>query len=50
LKALNLAPGREVGLIKTQLREAILEGKVSNDYDESYQFMLKIAEEMNLKP
>ena len=50
MKSLHLAPGREVGIIKTQLREAILEGKVSNDYDESYQYMLKIAKEMNLKP
>jgi poly(A) polymerase len=50
MKSLSLPPGKEVGYIKTQLREAILEGKVSNEYEESYDYMLKIAKEMNLKP
>lgn len=51
MKALNLPPGREVGEIKTAVREAILEGEVENTYDDAYNYMLKIAkEQFNLEP
>lgn len=51
MKALNLPPGREVGEIKTAVREAILEGEIKNEFGEAYQFMLKIAkEQFDLEP
>jgi poly(A) polymerase len=50
METFGLAPGREVGLIKSAIKEAILEGEIHNDYDEAYHFMLKKAEELGLKP
>lgn len=43
MKAFNLKPGRVVGEIKTELREAILEGIIKNEYDEAFEYMKKIA-------
>ncbi len=43
MEAFDLKPGREVGEIKDAIREAILDGKLSNNYDEAYQFMLEEA-------
>lgn len=49
MKAFNIKPCREVGIIKNAIREAILEGKIKNDYDDAYQFMLKEGRELGLK-
>ncbi|WP_432710269.1 CCA tRNA nucleotidyltransferase [Pedobacter sp.] len=46
----GLSAGKEVGLIKNAIREAILEGEIKNSYDEAVQFMLKKAEEYGLRP
>jgi poly(A) polymerase len=43
MNAFDLKPGKVVGEIKDELREAILEGHVKNEYEEAYQYMLKIA-------
>ena len=45
----DLRPGREVGLIKTAIREAILDGEIENDYAAAFSFMLKIGTEFGLK-
>ncbi len=42
MKVLNLKPGRQVGQIKKAIEEAILEGKIDNDYNEAYKFMKEI--------
>jgi poly(A) polymerase len=36
----GIAPGREVGLIKNAIKDAILDGIIRNDYDEAFRFML----------
>ena len=46
----NIAPSREVGVIKDAIREAILDGLISNDYDAAYAFMLEQAAKIGLKP
>jgi poly(A) polymerase len=46
----DLRPGREVGIIKTAIREAILEGDIPNDFDAAYEFMLKKGNELGLTP
>lgn len=46
----GLGAGREVGIIKNAIREAILEGEISNSYEEAMQFMLLKAKDLGLKP
>ena len=45
----SLGPGREVGLIKTAIREAILEGEIQNDFQEAFDFMLRKGDELGLQ-
>ncbi|WP_051203967.1 CCA tRNA nucleotidyltransferase [Hugenholtzia roseola] len=46
----GIKPSREVGLIKTEIREAILEGIIRNEYDEAYAFMLAEGKKLGLTP
>ena len=46
----GLGAGREVGIIKNAIREAILEGEISNNYDEALLYMMKKAKELGLQP
>jgi len=51
METFNLTPGKVVGDIKDELREAILVGTIKNELEEAYQFMLKFASDrFNLKP
>jgi poly(A) polymerase len=46
----GLSPCREVGLIKSAIKDAILDGIIQNDHDQAFQYMLKIGKEMGLSP
>jgi tRNA nucleotidyltransferase/poly(A) polymerase len=48
MKAFNIKPGREVGIIKKAIREAILEGEIKNSQEEAFDFMLKKGIEIGL--
>jgi tRNA nucleotidyltransferase (CCA-adding enzyme) len=48
METFNLKPCREIGQIKDAIKEAILDGKIKNDYNEAYGFMLKRAEKLGL--
>ncbi|MCX2473703.1 HD domain-containing protein [Pedobacter sp. MC2016-05] len=50
METFGLPAGKEVGLIKNAIREAILEGEIKNDYDEAHHFMLNQAKQMGLNP
>lgn len=50
IRTFDLPPCSEIGTIKNKIKEAILEGHISNDYDEAYNYMLKAALEMGLQP
>jgi putative nucleotidyltransferase with HDIG domain len=50
MQVFDLPPGRMVGEIKNAIREAILDGKISNTFDEAYQVMVEKAKELGLEP
>lgn len=50
METFGLKAGKEVGLIKNHIREAILEGDIKNDRQEAIDFMIKKGLEMGLKP
>jgi hypothetical protein len=45
----NIKPGREVGLIKTAIREAILEGDIANTREAALELMKHKGLELGLK-
>ena len=46
----GLPPCREVGSLKSAIKDAILDGVVPNEHDAAYEFMLRRAVKMGLKP
>lgn len=44
----GLTAGKEVGILKNAIREAILEGEIKNDYNEAFNFMLDKAKQLGL--
>lgn len=50
MKTFGIPAGREVGIIKNQIREAILEGEIKNSREEALNFMIERAKEIGLQP
>jgi putative nucleotidyltransferase with HDIG domain len=50
MRIFALKPCREVGQIKEAIKEAILEGKIPNEHNAAYTFMLTKAASLGLKP
>ncbi|MEX1191057.1 MAG: HD domain-containing protein [Brumimicrobium sp.] len=50
METFGLKPCSEIGTIKQQIKEAILDGRIPNKYDSAYELMLKFGDELGLKP
>lgn len=48
MKIFNLKPGREVGELKSIIREAILDGEIKNDFHAALEFLLEKGKERGL--
>jgi len=49
MSTFQLSPCREVGTIKDAIREAILDGKIPNEFDAAYKMMLEEGEKLGLQ-
>ena len=50
MQTFDIPPSREVGTIKTAVREAILDGEINNDFDVAFQRMLEEGAKLGLSP
>ncbi len=50
MRVFGLTPCREVGALKSAIKDAILDGLVPNEYEPAYRFMLERAAKMGLTP
>lgn len=50
MNTFGISPGREVGIIKNAIREAILDGYLDNEHEKVFQFMLIEGKKLKLKP
>ncbi len=48
MKAFNLKPSKEIGIIKEAIKEAILEGDIPNEHEAAYQLMIEKGKKLGL--
>ena len=48
MKTFGIEPSKDVGIIKTAIREAILDGDIDNNYEEAFEYMIKQGEALGL--
>jgi len=49
METFSIPPGKEVGIIKNAIREAILDGIIHNEFEEAFNLMVKEGEKLGLK-
>lgn len=50
METFGIKPGREVGIIKNHIKDAILDGIIPNDYNAARELMIKKGRELGLEP
>lgn len=50
MELFNLPAGREIGELKAAIKEAVLDGKIPNEYEAAYDYLLQLAADKGLKP
>ena len=50
MKIFNIKQGHEIGILKSAIKNAILDGKINNNKKEALEFVIKIAKKLNLHP
>jgi poly(A) polymerase len=48
MTSFGIAPSKVVGEIKEEIKEAVLEGEISNNFTEAYQLMIELGKKKNL--
>jgi len=50
METFGLQPSKEVGIIKSAIKEAILDGLIQNNFEDAFKFMLDFAYTLHLTP
>lgn len=50
MEIFGLEPGKEVGRLKSSIKDAILDGVILNEYDAVYNFLVEKAKKLGLEP
>ena len=48
MSTFNLKPSKKIGIIKENIKDAILDGIIANNYEEAYDLMIKEGEKLGL--
>lgn len=49
MKTFDIGPCNEIGVIKSRIKEAILEGEIQNDYNQAFQMMIDLGKKLGLE-
>ena len=50
IRFFGIKPGKEIGILKKTIKEAILDGKIKNNKQQAIELIIKKGEEIGLKP